>query len=342
METISLENLANLSPELYVLSAEERYKDFVKSIGNIPGLDNPNAISEETFHKKELFSKLKFQYLEQETREKFLRGILDTPPSYVDQNDIEKKIISNKEIKNELKSLKIELIQVEQTCNELAREVISLQEEFEERARATEAMLIEMEDMGKELVDLAHENPVINQVISLQSGEDFNDISTTLQQIRNDQEQNLLRLNNEYGLKEGRTISDERTINRLNEKLKDLEKSIEGNNDIQSQDINDSKLTKDQIFGQWVKEMNDIWSKFFINIKEINVANEKDIKVIEILFNDIEDKVTLRIDYLNDLQCNILQIRSNNGVDYSKIEKQIECYKGIEKVGKFIEIIGNK
>ncbi|OLL22663.1 Kinetochore protein Sos7 [Neolecta irregularis DAH-3] len=51
-------------------------------------LPNPLGVEADLNHFKELFSKLKFSYLEQETKEKYLKALLEDPPQFVDQTGI--------------------------------------------------------------------------------------------------------------------------------------------------------------------------------------------------------------------------------------------------------------
>ncbi|KAK2739775.1 hypothetical protein FQN57_006472 [Myotisia sp. PD_48] len=93
---------------------------------SVDGLDNPTPASLEAdlTHYKELFSKLRFSYLEQVTKEKFLRAIVGDPPVVVGHND-------NVELERELAQTKEEL-----------------------RARKEDVRLL-VEEMGKKGRDLA-------------------------------------------------------------------------------------------------------------------------------------------------------------------------------------------
>ncbi|KAN0068518.1 hypothetical protein V8E54_013242 [Elaphomyces granulatus] len=91
-------------------------------------LDNstPASLEADLAHYKELFSKLRFSYLEQVTKEKFLRAIVGDPPLVVGHNE-------NTELEAELANVKQELRQrkeevrmmveeMEKTGRELARQ----------------------------------------------------------------------------------------------------------------------------------------------------------------------------------------------------------------------------
>ena len=94
---------------------------------------SPASLAADLSHYKELFSKLRFSYLEQVTKEKFLRSIVGDPPLIVEQSEnveLEAKLV---EVKAALKAQKGEMAAVveelEAKGRDLSRryEAISLQ-----------------------------------------------------------------------------------------------------------------------------------------------------------------------------------------------------------------------
>ena len=53
-------------------------------------LSQPKNVAAELKFHKELFSKLKFNYVEQESQEKFLKRVLEIPPLYVSAEEVQK------------------------------------------------------------------------------------------------------------------------------------------------------------------------------------------------------------------------------------------------------------
>ena len=53
-------------------------------------LSQPRNVAAELKFHKELFSKLKFNYVEQESQEKFLKRVLEIPPLYVSPEEVKK------------------------------------------------------------------------------------------------------------------------------------------------------------------------------------------------------------------------------------------------------------
>ncbi|KMU84421.1 LOW QUALITY PROTEIN: hypothetical protein CIHG_02206 [Coccidioides immitis H538.4] len=87
------------------------------------GFENPTptALEADLAHYKELFSKLRFSYLEQVTKEKFLRAIVGDPPLVVGHND-------NVELEAQLALVKADL-------KERKKEVADLIEQMEKSGR---------------------------------------------------------------------------------------------------------------------------------------------------------------------------------------------------------------
>lgn len=69
----------------------------------------PSSLEADLTHYKELFSKLRFSYVEQVTKEKFIRAIVGDPPLIVTAQENADLEASNAEAKAELKALKTEV-----------------------------------------------------------------------------------------------------------------------------------------------------------------------------------------------------------------------------------------
>ncbi|EED13764.1 conserved hypothetical protein [Talaromyces stipitatus ATCC 10500] len=85
----------------------------------------PASLEADLTHYKELFSKLRFSYLEQVTKEKFLRGIVGDPPLVVGHNENVELETTLAEVKQQLQQRKEEVRvmveEMEKTGRELAR-----------------------------------------------------------------------------------------------------------------------------------------------------------------------------------------------------------------------------
>lgn len=95
-----------LQGDIEVFGSKEQYKASLEELGI--NCEDPRNLDEVVNAKKELYSKLKFQYLEQETKEKFLRLIIDNKPIYIEEQDLKKVETENLALKDKLKAQKSE------------------------------------------------------------------------------------------------------------------------------------------------------------------------------------------------------------------------------------------
>ncbi|KAI8926616.1 hypothetical protein BC831DRAFT_455955 [Entophlyctis helioformis] len=101
-----------------------------------------NTEPEMKFH-KELFSKLKFNYLEQDAKEKFLRRVLDTVPVYASQAAVKALEQSNAQQKETLKANKANLEELKAEVSDLADHLCAAYDRVQ--TRKEEALSIEQD-----------------------------------------------------------------------------------------------------------------------------------------------------------------------------------------------------
>ncbi|KAK9456290.1 hypothetical protein V1511DRAFT_497066 [Dipodascopsis uninucleata] len=143
---------------------------------------DPYAIEYELKDYKELFSKLKVTYLEQETKETFLRLILDEGDNDKDLNqelelwkisqvDIETVQDKNRNLKQALVEKKKRLQVISDEIAALVKSVCERYEKLNNEMLTAETMLQEMEDMEKEIAELEAVYPEkvedVDQILSL-------------------------------------------------------------------------------------------------------------------------------------------------------------------------------
>ncbi|KAJ6117420.1 hypothetical protein N7512_007145 [Penicillium capsulatum] len=96
----------------------------------------PASLEADLTHYKELFSKLRFSYLEQVTKEKFLRAIVDDPPLVVGHNENVELETQLAEVKAELKSRKedarLTIEEMEKIGRDLARRYKNVEVQMEQ------------------------------------------------------------------------------------------------------------------------------------------------------------------------------------------------------------------
>ncbi|KAL2144451.1 hypothetical protein VTI28DRAFT_9099 [Corynascus sepedonium] len=83
----------------------------------------PASLEADLAHYRELFAKLRFSYVEQVTKEKFIRAIVGDPPLIVAPHEIAELEAGNAAAKAELKALKVEVAGMAESLGRRGREL---------------------------------------------------------------------------------------------------------------------------------------------------------------------------------------------------------------------------
>lgn len=148
------EPISNSTPN----DARQRISDASNTSTDGP---SPTSLDADLIHYKELFSKLRFSYVEQVTKEKFIRAIVGDPPLIVtlqENLDLERE---NAEAKAQLKNLKLEVADMVSDLEARGRDLSKRYEKIQlETVRLEElpAKTIELENRIKELKDQNEES----------------------------------------------------------------------------------------------------------------------------------------------------------------------------------------
>ncbi|OAR04798.1 hypothetical protein LLEC1_03244 [Akanthomyces lecanii] len=128
----------------------------------------PASLEADLVHYSELFSKLRFSYVEQVTKEKFIRAIVGDPPLIVSMQENLELEKHNLEAKAELKNLKQDVASMvedlEHKARELSQKYESIQldkarlEELPKRIHGLQAQVAELKSSGA----TANANPDMN------------------------------------------------------------------------------------------------------------------------------------------------------------------------------------
>ncbi|PYI28387.1 hypothetical protein BP00DRAFT_449387 [Aspergillus indologenus CBS 114.80] len=150
-------NIIRISEPIFSPTSENHATTPSKRNSDVSSLDSPTPASLEAdlSHYKELFSKLRFSYVEQVTKEKFLRAIVGDPPLVVGHNE-------NVELETQLAEVKAEL-----------------------RARKEEvrAMTEEMEKMGRDLAN-RYKNVQLQLTKLSTLPESIENLESTIEELR--------------------------------------------------------------------------------------------------------------------------------------------------------------
>lgn len=121
-------SILKLSEPITTAPAEPRARSSDASSSSITNAPTPSSLDADLTHYRELFAKLRFSYVEQVTKEKFIRAIVGEPPLIVTPQEniaLEKE---NAVAKRALKSLKVEM---EDMVSELERRGKELSRRYE-------------------------------------------------------------------------------------------------------------------------------------------------------------------------------------------------------------------
>lgn len=120
-------------------------------------ISNPTLIDEEIAYYKQYLSKLKFLYLEQETRDKFLRRILIDKRLDISNEEITTITEENNELKANLKQLKGEIDTVISKIEGLTNEIIESNQIYRQKSTEINGLTTEIDQMNAQLTGLINE-----------------------------------------------------------------------------------------------------------------------------------------------------------------------------------------
>lgn len=145
-----------------MFDAKAQYLSSLENLGVDPC--DPRNIDEIILAKKELNSKLKFQYLEQETKEKFMRLIIENKPIYIDQKDSNEIAEENVKLKSGLKAVK-------QENDSLILELIQMSEQISGQVDAMSTLERENLDLNNKISQLTSQIDQVTREIDLKEAE---------------------------------------------------------------------------------------------------------------------------------------------------------------------------
>lgn len=121
-------------------------------------ITNPTLVDEEITYYKQYLSKLKFLYLEQETRDKFLRRVLIDKKLDISNEEITTITEENNESKANLKQLKGQIDAVISKIEGLTNEIIESNHTYRQKLTEINGLTTEIDQMDAQL------NGIINEI----------------------------------------------------------------------------------------------------------------------------------------------------------------------------------
>ncbi|KAK8109383.1 hypothetical protein PG999_007520 [Apiospora kogelbergensis] len=176
-------------------SQQQRTSDVSSASLDAP---TPASLEADLTHYRELFAKLRFSYVEQVTKEKFIRAIVGDPPLIVSPQENLDLELQNASAKAELKALKTEVVamvaELERKGRELAERYQTVQldtAKLEELPAQIAGLEEKVQELREEHAGRLHENPDMN--LPLQKTVDLvearkrrrDELERTLEQLQN-------------------------------------------------------------------------------------------------------------------------------------------------------------
>ncbi|KAF2709766.1 hypothetical protein K504DRAFT_502478 [Pleomassaria siparia CBS 279.74] len=205
-----------LSPKDVPQSAQKR-NSAVSEDSEQNGDTHPAALEADLVHYKELFSKLRFSYVEQVTKEKFLRSITDNPPRLVEAAENEEKEKEILALKSDLKERKLEIVEILKQLQEKGRELALRCEGIRLRTAQLESLPAEIEGLESSIERLRQEQTPLSSNPELALP-----LPDTLELVR-EREAELEALNAQLAALQSVLPSKTRELENLERELKPLE-----------------------------------------------------------------------------------------------------------------------
>lgn len=317
LEMVSQDVSLNSAALLYSSTSQNSFTHF----------PDPTNVKEELSHLQEFSSKLKFQYLEQETRDKFLRLMLMGNDKEVSQTDVDQLLEKNAIEKMGLKKIKTKMYSLIDASEAQAEDVISLNRSFEARNLEVSNTLKEIDNLQEELDMLLSDpdNENHKTLFNLKKIIDTEDIglNEAIKIATNALDQDVLVLSKLEDSVERAKLEvkeNDLILENLNTKLKKLETSL--------QDLENKPKSEEepqQVFAQWLREMNASLEKFI---------------PVTFRFNESAQTLHLASHYLKfDREFNILAC-SYQGFGQTTIQK-INQARGTTKFWKLLRLLSN-
>jgi predicted nucleic acid-binding Zn-ribbon protein len=147
----ALREIENSSDYLFLHAKQE----FEESTSKLNG---PDVIDDEIARQKSVFSKLKFLYLEQETRDKFLRKISELDALVLNEEDISQVEQATVHGKENLKQLKHKMNQQIVDLTTLTKETNQLYSVYTSAVNETNGLINEISQLESELHEIMNES----------------------------------------------------------------------------------------------------------------------------------------------------------------------------------------
>ncbi|CAO3681354.1 unnamed protein product [Umbelopsis vinacea] len=153
--------------------------------------EHPQSFSMAAEFYKDHFAKLKFNYLEQETKDRFLKSLVKDPPMVVEQSDNWEIDRQNREEKQKLKAGKLETTTLKREIATVGKTLYDSFTDLSHKIKKTESVFSEVNEMEAELTKMSqeadkHSKLTVEEAKNIidQQTHDFQDISNDMEKRR--------------------------------------------------------------------------------------------------------------------------------------------------------------
>ncbi|KAF2805221.1 uncharacterized protein BDZ99DRAFT_511263 [Mytilinidion resinicola] len=136
--------------------AEKRSSAISDTSANAFENATPAGLEADLIHYKELFSKLRFSYVEQVTKEKFLRAITDNPPLFIEASENAALEAQLAEAKAALKAQKVEVAELIKQLESRGRNLSNRYESVTLRTTSLATLPAEISTLESAIASLKH------------------------------------------------------------------------------------------------------------------------------------------------------------------------------------------
>lgn len=140
-------SIVKLSEPITTHTADPRHRSSDASSSSLTEAPTPSSLDADLSHYRELFSKLRFSYVEQVTKEKFIRAIVGEPPLIVSPQENAALEDENAGAKRRLKALKVEMAEL---VTELERRGAELSRRYE----GVETQTVQLREVPQRVAEL--------------------------------------------------------------------------------------------------------------------------------------------------------------------------------------------
>lgn len=265
----------NLRRDVSLMRAESVFKDAVGSFS--VKLTDPSRIHEEMSNLKDLSKKLKFQFMEQETRDRFLRYMLLDHEREVSPSEMKQTMSENEESKARLKETKADIQLLLSESEDISDEVIKLNREFEKRQAEVDAVMLEVDQLQEELGSLmnAPDNKDYKALYELGNIENFGsigiedvfDLARKAVALEADEVEEA---RNQVASSQAEIIRNSEMQSQLESQLNNIFEQIQTAEQLQSEPV----THPEQIYAQTLLEANKVLQRFIGTAFVLDVKSE--------------------------------------------------------------------